>query len=65
MNMNINLSEETIKTVYFSLKSTKTDLKRQKKNAKENEIEIIDYKLKKIEDALFVFEEIMEYIYNC
>ena len=64
MSMNINLSEETIKTIYFSLKSTKTDLKRQKKNEKESEVGLIDYKLEKIEDALFVFEEIMEYIYS-
>lgn len=60
--MEINLSEETIKTVYNSLRASKQSLKsvlegipngRSKK-------EIIEHQLNEVEDALFVFEELMD-----
>lgn len=61
--MEINLSEETIKTVYNSLRDSRHGLKRQL-NGKfnPNKKEIIKHQLEEVEDALFVFDELMEYI---
>lgn len=66
--MEINLSEETIKTVYNSLKDSRLGLRLQlqksvasiKKN--KNKEEIIKFQLDEVEDALAVFEELMEVI---
>lgn len=65
--MEINLSDETIKTVYNSLRSSKQNLERQlagisNGRAKKGKKEIIEYQLTEVEDALFVFEELMEII---
>lgn len=65
--MEINLSDETIKTVYNSLRSSKQNLERQlagisNGRAKKGKEEIIEYQLTEVEDALFVFEELMEVI---
>ena len=66
--MEINLSAETIKTVYNSLRDSKRGLKWQLEvslpNGKinPNKKEIIEYQLAEVEDALFVFEELMDYI---
>lgn len=62
--MEINLSNETINTVYNSLRSTKRSLGWQlngEKNADKKEI--IKYQIEEVEDALAVFEELMETIY--
>lgn len=62
--MVINLSAETIQTVYNSLRSSKQDLKRQLEVKMENpnKKEIIEHQIEEVEDALFVFEELMESI---
>ena len=62
--MVINLSAETIETVYNSLRNSKQDLKRQFEAKRENpnKKEIIEHQLEEVEDALFVFEELMESI---
>lgn len=66
--MVINLSEETIKTVYNSLRDSKTSLRLQlQKNVasvkvNKNKVEIIKCQLSEVEDALAVFEELMEVI---
>lgn len=66
--MMVNLSEETITTVYNSLRSSKHDLNRQLdtsiSNGKisPNKVEIIKHQLAEVEDALQVFEELMEII---
>lgn len=62
--MEINLSEETIKTVYNSLRSSKQSLKRQlEANVQNpNKKEIIEHQLAEVEDALQVFEELMDCI---
>lgn len=59
--MEINLSEETIQTVYNSLRSSKQNLKRQLNinNQKDNKKDIIKYQLAEVEDALAVFEELI------
>ena len=59
--MEINLSNETINTVYNSLKNSKQELKWQLKNEKvnPNKKEIIKYQLAEVEDALAVFEELI------
>ena len=63
--MMVNLSEETINTVYNSLRSSKYDLKWQLSadipNGKvsTNRMEIIKHQLAEVEDALQVFEELM------
>lgn len=59
--MVINLSEEVIETVYNSLRATKQDLKRQLNG--ENKFDkkvIIKYQIGEVEDALAVFEELMD-----
>lgn len=64
--MVINLSEETIKTVYNALRNSKQGLKWQLEvslpNGKvnPNRKEIIEHQLEEVEDALFVFEELMD-----
>ena len=62
--MEINLSKETIKTVYNSLRSSKQSLKRQlEANVQNpNKKEIIEHQLAEVEDALQVFEELMDCI---
>jgi hypothetical protein len=64
-NMVINLSDETIKTVYNSLKDSRYSLKRQlevkhsNRNISPSKIEIIKHQLAEVEDALQVFEELI------
>ena len=66
--MEINLSVETIKTVYNSLRSSKQTLKRQlevsipNRKMNPNKKEIVEYQLAEVEDALAVFEELMDNI---
>lgn len=62
--MEINLSTETIETVYNSLRSSKQSLQRQLENPKasSNKKEIIKHQITEVEDALAVFEELMENI---
>lgn len=62
--MVINLSAETIEAVYNSLRSSRQDLKRQleAKKANTNKKEIIEHQIEEVEDALAVFEELMESI---
>lgn len=61
--MQINLSEETIKTVYKALKSEKNTLQGMLRRieagtaAKEKK-EIFEQQLEEVEDALQVFEEL-------
>ena len=57
--MTINLSNETITTVYNSLKSNQQSLKRQLKTSP-NKTEIIKHQLEEIENALHVFDELIE-----
>ena len=58
--MEINLSEETINTIYNSLKCSKHSLKLQiRKEKSANKIEIIKHQIAEVEDALQVFEEFM------
>ena len=59
--MEINLSNETINTVYNSLRNSKQELKWQLKNEKvnPNKKEIIKHQLAEVEDALAVFEELI------
>ena len=63
--MEINLSIETINTVYNSLRSSKQSLKFQLEvslpNGKvnPNKKEIIEHQLEEVEDALSVFEELI------
>lgn len=63
--MVINLSDETIKTVYNSLKDSRYNLKRQlevkpsNRNISPSKIEIIEHQLAEVEDALQVFEELI------
>ena len=59
--MEINLSNETINTVYNSLRYSKQGLKRQLENEKvnSNKKEIIKHQLAEVEDALAVFEELI------
>ena len=66
--MMVNLSEETINTVYNSLRSSKHNLKWQLDTSipngkvSPNRMEIIKHQLAEVEDALQVFEELMEVI---
>ena len=59
--MVINLSEEVIETIYNSLRATKQDLKRQlnEENKFDKKV-IIKYQIEEVEDALAVFEELMD-----
>lgn len=61
--MEINLSAETIETVYNSLRCSKQTLKQQQRNETSRDKKvIIKYQLAEVEDALAVFEELMEII---
>lgn len=66
--MEINLSAETIKTAYNALRDSRHGLKWQLEvslpNGKvnPNRKEIIEYQLAEVENALAVFEELMEII---
>lgn len=66
--MVINLSEETIKTAYNALRSSRNVLKSQlefgipAKKVNPNKKEIIEHQLEEVEDALAVFEELMDSI---
>ena len=67
--MEINLSNETINTVYNSLKDSKRSLERQLYygipygKVHFDKKEIIQNQLADVNDALQVFEELMELIY--
>lgn len=61
--MEINLSAETIETVYNSLRCSKQTLKQQQRAETSHDKKvIIKYQLEEVEDALAVFEELMEII---
>lgn len=66
--MEINLSNETIKTAYNALRSSKHglkwDLEVRIPNGKmnPNKKEIVEHQLAEVEDALQVFEELMDNI---
>lgn len=66
--MEIDLSAETIKTAYNALRSSRHSLKWQLEvslpNGKvnPNKKEIIEHQLAEVEDALQVFEELMDII---
>ena len=62
--MEINLSNEVIEAVYNSLRSSKHDLKRQLENNANNtnKREIIKHQINDVENALQVFEELIELI---
>lgn len=58
--MYINLSSETMETIYNSLRSTKQNLKKQlNQNIDQNKKEIITHQLEEVEDALFIWEEFL------
>lgn len=62
--MQINLSEEIIKAVYYALKDKVNMLelgKRMYPHSKE-EMETVEKKINEVEDALTTFEELMELI---
>lgn len=66
--MEINLSDEIINTIYNSLRNSKTSLKRQLENStsngkiNHNKKEITEHQLIAVENALQVFEELMDNI---
>lgn len=66
--MEINLSNETITTVYNSLRNSRSTLKHQLEvkipmgKVSLNKMMIIKNQLEEVEDALSVFEELMERI---
>ena len=62
--MEINLSTETIKTTYNALRDARHNLNRQfsSKKMNPNKKEIIEHQLAEVEDALAVFEELMDNI---
>lgn len=62
--MVINLSDETINTIYNSLKCSKQILNKQLSNGRisSNKKEIIKCQLAEVEDALYMFEELMDNI---
>ena len=57
--MEINLSTETINTVYNALKCSKQTLEKQL-SVKLKAIDIIKYQLAEVEDALVLFEELVD-----
>ena len=66
--MEINLSEEVINTVCSSLRDSKHHLKHQLelisiKKVNPNRKEIIEHQLEEVEDALAVFEELLDSLY--
>ena len=62
--MEINLSRETIATVYNSLRCSKATLEQQANTAPAKKRKIVEHQLEEVEDALAVFEELMESIYE-
>lgn len=61
--MEINISEQTIQTVYNSLRATAHDLKTRMQRAKTSrELTILNAQLEEVEDALFTFTEFLEVI---
>lgn len=62
--MTINLSEETIQTVYITLVDSKKNVQKQLKiNTLNKRVrDILECQLKEIQNALNVFEELMEEI---
>ena len=62
--MTINLSEETIQTVYIALVDSKKNVQKQLRNGTYDERvkDILKYQLEEIQNALSVFEELMERI---
>lgn len=61
--MEINISEQTIQTVYNSLRATAHDLKTRMQRAKTSrELAILNAQLEEVEDALFTFTELLEVI---
>lgn len=61
--MEINISEQTIQTVYNSLRATAHDLKTRMQRAKTSrELTILNAQLEEVEDALFTFTELLEVI---
>ena len=64
--MVINLSEETIQTVCSSLRDSRQHLKWQVEvsipsgKVAASRKEIIEHQLEEVEDALFVFEELLD-----
>lgn len=64
MTNTITLSAETITTAYNALRGTRFSIKRQlnNENIKPNAREILEHQLEEVEDALFVFEELMDII---
>ena len=60
--MELILSEKTVNTAYNALMCSRHTLKKQLKE-KLKAIEIIQYQLAEVEDALQVFEELMELTY--
>lgn len=61
--MEINISEQTIQTVYNSLRATAHDLKSRIRKAKTSrELAILNAQLEEVEDALLTFTELLEVI---
>lgn len=61
--MEINLSAETIEIIYNSLKCSKQTLKQQQRNETSHDKKvIIKYQLAEVEEALRIFDELMEII---
>lgn len=59
--MEVNMSAETITTVYNALRDSKASLNRQlSKKIADNKKAIIEHQLEEVEDALFLFEELMD-----
>ena len=58
--MEINLSDQTIQTVYNSLRATAHDLTTRIKNAKSRDLVILNAQLEEVEAALFTFMELLE-----
>lgn len=60
--MEINISEQTIQTVYNSLRANVHDLKTRIKNAKSRDLIILNAQLEEVEAALLTFTELLEEI---
>lgn len=59
--MEINISEQTIQTVYNSLRATAHGLKsRIRKTKTSRDLIILNTQLEEVEDALFTFAELLE-----
>ena len=60
--MAINLSLETVETACNALRYAQRNLRKQlnKENISENKREILDHQLEDVENALSVFEELLE-----